>query len=187
MGVQPISVGNLAFSVQTYPRCKSCSPWFSEDLLELCADLASLWLQLQWARQPVARQERWGAWHSPPTPAIPLIQLMLLLPWLLLFLVLPISIQCTATGQTSLPQTQPQSGFLPPSCRWDAGRDWKQWRRFWKEIKISGKRGSWGFAAQCPPMGNQGLWVLWLAEGLLETQERNFPYLWLSSVGAGKQ
>lgn len=33
-------------------------------------------------------------------------------------------------------------------------------------------------------MGNQGLWVLWLSEGLLDTQEMNFPYLCLSSVGA---
>lgn len=137
------------------------------------ADLASLWLQLRWA-------------HQPHTPAVPLIHLMLLLPWLSLFLVPAVSNQCTPTSCTSLLHTQPQGGFLPAQWRWGTSRDWKWWKRFWKGVKIRGRRGSWGFAAVCLPTGHQGWWVLQLAEGLRETQEFNFPCLWLSSVGASR-
>lgn len=143
-------MGNFAFSAHTCPSCRPWFCWLSEDLIELWAGLASSRSQLQQAYQPMAQQERWGAFHW-HLPAMYLIQMVFLVSWSSLFLVLAVSREHTDAGHASLFQTQSQRGFLSAQLEmWHLIQDWKQCRKFWKGVKIRGKRHLRLFCGVCP-------------------------------------
>lgn len=74
------------------------------------------------------------------------------------------------------PQTQPQSGFPPVQLEMGQWHWLKTEQDILKESYNHGQKDNWGFAARCLFMGEQGLWVLMLAEQFLEKQDMNFPF-----------